>query len=254
MDLINLQSLYDSLDQLGCRYAFYFQASGKPAHQRWNEERFHSASIIKIPILLAWLRLEKTGSVQRDELCDLDAEPQVQGAGFSWLLHARRLPYADVLLMMIALSDNLCTNLIIRRAGLERLNEVFRTELGLTGTELQRKLMDYEARSRGLDNWISPQDCIRYFDLVEQLPPNDRQFVDGLFSVNQDDFYLRREIERDTLEFCHKTGSIEGVLHDWGYTRNRRIFLLTEGVQDERAALQVFGRAGRLLVTPSPDG
>ena len=59
----------------------------------------------------------------------------------------RRLPFADVLLLMIALSDNLCTNLVIRRIGIARLNRVFREELGLlNGTRLERKLMDYAAR------------------------------------------------------------------------------------------------------------
>lgn len=236
------------LEPLSCRYAFYFQAQGQPAVQVANCRRFRSASIIKVPILLAWAWLERRGELSRSELCDLDAEPQVQGAGFAWLMQARRLPYHDVLLMMIATSDNLCTNLVIRRAGLQRLQTVIRDELGLPGAELQRKLMDYEARSRGLDNYVSPEALVRCFDLVEALPPEQKNWVESMLLANQDAALLAREHPRDTLDFYHKTGSMDGVLHDWGYTRSKRIFLLTEGVADEPPVFDVFGRLGGLLL------
>jgi hypothetical protein len=37
-------------------------------------------------------------------------------------------------------------------------------------------------------------------------------------------------------------------MHDWGYMRDRRIFMLTQHVEDERKMMEVFGKAGRLLV------
>lgn len=240
-------SLY-RLQQLGCQYAFYFAPKGEKPFFQSNGDLFSSASIIKIPILLAWIHLERAGLVSRDELCDLDAEPQVQGAGFSWLLRGRKLPYQDVILMMIALSDNLCTNLVIRRAGLERLNQVFQDTLGLTGTKLQRKLFDYEARDRGLDNWVSAQDCIRFYQLIQALEPAERAWVESMLEVNQDDLLLRRCIPRDTLTFYHKTGSIEHVLHDWGYTDRCQIFLLTQNVPDEPPVFEIFGELGRLMI------
>lgn len=247
-----LQIPLTRLEQMGCQYAFYFAPVGapfgvKPFFQS-NASRFSSASIIKVPILLAWVYLERSGAVNREELCNLDAEQQVQGAGFSWMLHARHLPYQDVLMMMIALSDNLCTNLVIQRAGLERLNQVFRADLGLEGTELQRKLMDYEARERGLDNWITAQDCIRLYGLLQNLTPAERSWVDAMLAVNQDAALLMRSISRDTLTFHHKTGSIPGVLHDWGYTDRCQIFLLTQNVPDEPAAFEVFGALGRAML------
>lgn len=240
-------SLY-RLEQLGCQYAFYFAPTGEKPFFQSNGDLFFSASIIKIPILLAWIHLERAGWVDRAELCDLDDEPEVQGAGFSWLLRGRKLPYQDVILMMIALSDNLCTNLVIRRAGLERLNQVFQEALGLTGTKLQRKLFDYEARERGLDNWVSAQDCIHFYRLIQALEPAERAWVESMLAVNQDDLLLRRCIPRDTLAFYHKTGSIEHVLHDWGYTDRCQIFLLTQNVPDEPAVFDVFGELGRLMI------
>lgn len=243
-----LQHTLQKLEATGCQYAFYFHdyARDSPPVLQYNCQRFSSASIIKVPILLAWLALERQGLVDRAELCDLDGETQVQGAGFSWLLRARQLPYQDVLLMMISLSDNLCTNLIIRRLGLERIQNTLK-ELGLEGAELQRKLMDYEARSRGLDNWVSIEACQRMYELVRQLEPAQRQFAEDCLFVNQDDALLKRNIPRDTLDFYHKTGSIPKVLHDWGYTRNCNIFLLTQNVAHEPTLFEIFGQLGELM-------
>ena len=236
------------LEALGCSYAFYFRQGGQPPVLQANCQVFPSASIIKIPILLAWVQLERQGLLGRDELCCLDDEPQVQGAGFSWLLRGRVIPFQDVLLMMIALSDNLCTNLVIRHIGLERLGRIFRDDFGFQGTEVQRKLMDYEARSRGLDNRVAVGDAIRFYDLLETMTPQERTWVDALFLANQDDLLFKRNIPRDTLDFYHKTGSIPNVLHDWGYTRDCRIFLFTAGVRSEPQAFDAFGRLGQWLV------
>ena len=236
------------INTFNIQFAIYFQRGDSAPLQTGNAHRFPAASIIKIPILLAWVLLERQGEISQREICHLDDEPEVHGAGFSWLLQARHLPYHDVLLLMMALSDNLCTNLIIRRIGLERLNHLFRHEMGLTATKIQRKLMDFEARSKGLDNWISAADCIRFFDLFESLSPAEIAWVEPMLLVNQDDLLLKRDLPRDEVDFFHKTGSIPGVLHDWGYSRTCRIFLLTSGVTDETILYPIFGKAGQLLL------
>ncbi len=235
--------------RLTCDYALYFRRDGQEPIFLRTCDLFPSASIIKIPILFAWAHLERIGEVDRAELCDLDAEPPVQGAGLSWLLQAQRLPYADVLLLMIALSDNLCTNLIIRRIGIERLNRVFREQLGLQhGTRLERKLMDYAARSRGLDNWISALDCVHFFDLLRSLTPVERAWIDPMFAACTDLGLWLRNVPRDTIVLHHKTGSIEGVLHDWGYTDAVELFLLTRNVRDESEVYRVLDVLGPALL------
>ncbi len=236
------------LESLGCDYALYIHRQGETPFLRANCERFSSASLIKVPILLAWVYLERAGEVSRDEICCLDDEPAVYGAGFSWLLGARQLPYRDVLLMMISLSDNQCTNLAIRRMGLQPIERVFREELGLTTTALERKLMDYEARARGLDNWVGVQDCIRLYRLIAELEADERDWVESMLGVCQDDSLLARDLPKDTVSFYHKTGCVPPeILHDWGYTRNCEMFLLTQKVQDETKLYPIFGQMGRLL-------
>lgn len=244
---MNPPDLIENLAAAGCDFALYYHQNGKEAVFHSTAERFKSASIIKIPILLAWALLERSGEVSRAELCDLDGEPQVQGAGFSWLLKARQIPYHDALLMMMAVSDNLCTNLVIRRIGILRLQDIFENQFGLTHTRLERRLMDYDARRRGLDNWVGARDGVRLFDLLAALPAEQRAWVDEMFLANQDSALLKRNILRDSIDFYHKTGSMGGVLHDWGYTADRQIFLFTNNVKDERQLFPLFGAFGELL-------
>lgn len=248
METMRIKPIINRLNRLNLQYAIYYNRKGRDCGLESNSDRFLSASIIKIPLLLAWARLERQGLLHRSEICDLDSEVQVQGAGFSWLLSGRKLPYQDVLMMMIALSDNLCTNLVIQRIGLERAASVIHEDLGLKNTHLQRKLMDYDARSRGLDNWIAPQDCVQFYALFDQLTSQEKAWIEPMLLANQDDALLKRNIPRDTLDFYHKTGSIDGILHDWGYTRDAQIFLLTGGVKDEPAVFEIFGQFGQALI------
>jgi len=240
------------LAALTCDYAFYCRPrDGEPLLLK-NRDLFLSASIIKVPILFAWTYLERIGRANRDELCELDLEPQVQGAGLSWLLQTRRLPYGDVLLMMTALSDNLCANLVIRRIGIERLNAIFRGPLGLPDARLERKLFDYEARGLGLDNYISAADCIQLYRLRDALSATERAWIEPILLANTDLGLWLRNVKRDTVAFYHKTGNIPGVLHDWGYTGDTDLFLLTQNVKDEGEVYDVLSRLGSKILLPRP--
>lgn len=238
----------DTLAALTCDYAFYYRPRGGAPLLIQNRERFLSASIIKVPILFAWAHLERIGRANRDEMCELDLEPAVGGSGLSPLLARRRLPFHDVLLLMIAVSDNLCTNLVIRRIGVERLNSIFRGPLGLRDTAVERKLMDYVARAAGKENWISARDCVQLFALRDALDAAERAWIEPLLLACTDLGLWLRNVPRDTVAFYHKTGNIEGVLHDWGYTAGADLFLLTQNVRDEREVYRALDRLGPLLV------
>lgn len=242
---MNFSDLIVKMDVMQIEYAFYFTNRQEKPVFTANQKIFRSASIIKVPILLAWIELEKSGAVDRHKLCDLDTELPVGGAGFAEQFVTRKIAFADVLLMMIATSDNFCTNLVINEIGLERLQRVMSTTLGLQQTRCERKLMDFAARERGLDNYIDAAECIRFFDLIRRLPPEDQRWVRSLLLANTDSALLMRSIPRDTLNFYHKTGSMDGVLHDWGFTDQCDVFLLTQKVTDEPGVFELFGEIGR---------
>jgi len=88
------------------------------------------------------------------------------------------------------------------------------------------------------------QDKPLFEERVAELNPD----IEILYSnANQDAALLKRNILRDSIDFYHKTGSMGGVLHDWGFTTSARIFLFTSQIQDERALLPIFGAFGEWL-------
>ncbi len=58
---------------------------------------------------------------------------------------------------MISVSDNTAANLLIDRLGMDAVNGGFR-ELGLSGTVLGRKMLDFEAKKAGKDNFTTAGD------------------------------------------------------------------------------------------------
>jgi beta-lactamase class A len=181
------------------------------------DEAVTAASTIKVPILAAALDEVKAG---RLDLAQPSAIPP-QRTGGSGVLQA--LPYlhtltlADLLTLMIIVSDNTATNVVIDLIGMERINQ-FCADAGLNGTVLRRKMMDAEAVRLGLENTTTAHDQARLLDAIawrNLLPAPLRafalqalerqQFNDGLPSLLPDEVIV-----------AHKTGELPGVRHDVG--------------------------------------
>ncbi len=244
-----IQTICDTMSEGA--YAFYY-ADGKQEplllSNRPAGERFLTASIIKVPILYVWTLLEAQEVVSSDELCDFGDEPVVKGAGFSWLFRTRQLAYNDVLAMMIATSDNFCTNLIINRLGMERINQVFRDAFGFADTHLGRKMMNRPDPARGKDNWTTAGDVIRWFDLFERFSVDQQTFIGEKLAVCESANLFLRNIKGDAFDFYHKSGGLANVISEWGFTKQKKIFLLTNDQPDYQKVYDAFGVLGKNLL------
>ena len=74
--------------------------------------------------------------------------------------------------------------------------------------------------------------------------------MDPLFGACADGGLWLRNMPRDTVPLHHKTGSIEGVLHDWGYTDQAELFILTRNVRDESEVYRPLDVLGPKLLAP----
>lgn len=82
-----------------------------------------TASVIKLSILYEALEQLRSGKVHFDDKITLSAADQVPGSGVLRLLDAPlTLTFKDVLTMMIIMSDNSATNLVIDHLGLENID------------------------------------------------------------------------------------------------------------------------------------
>jgi len=116
---------------------------------------FPTASTIKIPILVALAQKVYQGELVWERRVALP-DARTGGSGIlQWLRHVGELSVWDLASLMIAVSDNVATNIcidLVSMVGVNRLME----DLGLDAVRLRRKMIDAEAVSRGEENVATP--------------------------------------------------------------------------------------------------
>jgi beta-lactamase class A len=99
-----------------------------------------TASVIKLAILYEALEQVRSGKARLDDKITLTKADQVPGSGVLLFFDTPLLlTLKDVLTMMIVMSDNTATNLVIDHLGLENINARI-AKLGLKDTYLYKKI------------------------------------------------------------------------------------------------------------------
>ena len=143
MDRWLKRSVLSEFSRVPGRSGLYYKnlATGEEFGVR-QDEAFLAASVIKLPVFAAVASLAEQGEARWDEKLKARREERVPPCGALWFFRDEPEVRLDTLCeWMITLSDNMATNLILRRFGLEMLNECFRA-LGLRTTHLERVLFD----------------------------------------------------------------------------------------------------------------
>jgi len=83
-----------------------------------------AASTIKLGILVALHRAVDAGRLGLNDRIAIKAGVKVQGSGvLTWLHHGLRLPVRDLAYLMIAISDNTASNVLMDLVGREQVQE-----------------------------------------------------------------------------------------------------------------------------------
>jgi len=178
------------------------------------ETVFPSASVIKVPILMALMREAEAGRLDLGEAFPVSEENLVEGGLVYAMTGGLALPWRDHALFMITLSDNASTNHIISRLGFDPVNAMI-CELGMASTVLGRKMLDFEARSCGKDNFTSCGDMCKLF---EHLHENSGKYEEPLNILKKQihNNLLSGLLDPDAFGFAHKTGALPHTLLDTG--------------------------------------
>ncbi|MEH7306027.1 serine hydrolase [Neobacillus drentensis] len=180
-----------------------------------NEGQFQSASLIKVPILIEGFRQSEIGKLNVDQLVSITNH--VGGSGVLQLFSREaKLTMKDLLTLMITVSDNTATNMLIDRLGMEAINSSFE-KMGLQHTALNRKMMDFEAIKKGLDNITSPMDmltCLKVIHEGSYLTEESRAAVLKIVSYQQFQDRIPGMMDLDKVFVANKTGSLLHVEHD----------------------------------------
>ena len=204
--------------------------------------RLPSASVIKVAILVELMARVDEGEFSLEERALLRDEDKVPGSGVLSMLHeGLEVTLEDLAHLMITVSDNTASNVLIDRLGTEAVNERLRG-LGLRKTELGRKFYDFEARDRGLDNWITAREMADLLVLIERrqaVSPAGCEKILAIMRKQQFTDRIPKLLPPDT-PVANKTGSITGVCHDVGIIYSPAgplvLVVLTRGIGQQATA------------------
>lgn len=138
-----------------------------------------AASTIKIPLAIEVLRQCEEGHMHLGTMITIGKKDVVGGAGVIQSLDVTALSLKDLLSLMIVVSDNTATNLVIELLGLEKIKKGYK-RIGLSSTTLNRKMMDFESLQKGIDNLICAEDlhhCLRTIEDNSYLRKESKQMM-----------------------------------------------------------------------------
>ena len=184
--------------------------------ERNANEVFPLASTIKLAILYELFKQFEEGRVKLDEVRPLEKRHVVGGSGVLAELTAPALSFRDHAILMIMLSDNTSTNVLIDTLGMDNVNGRMRG-LGLKTLQLRRRMIDLDAARRGDENVGSPADVARLLLAIhrsEGLQKESREAILGILAKPKTSA-LRAAIPGG-IRVANKTGSLEGVAADAG--------------------------------------
>ena len=179
---------------------------------------FPQASSIKIPILLELLRQDQTGLLKLGERVDVKKSQMAAGSGVLSRFSdgGSALSLRDLAVLMIVLSDNTATNILIERVGMQNVNENLR-RLGLTQTKLQRIMLDVEAQRASRENLSTPREMVMLLELIDAGKALDPKHTQAALEILKyfKDTPLRRGLP-ESVSLASKTGSLSGVACESG--------------------------------------
>lgn len=218
-----------------------------------ENEIFPQASSIKITILLEVLRQAEENRLRLDEFIDLKPESKVGGGpilnylGFPSL----KISVRDLCVLMVVLSDNTATNLLIDRVGMEAVNKRL-ASLGLSQTRLRRKMMDLQAAEEGRENISTPREMMTLLERVWQgkvLGTESRQLFFDLLSLPKDS-PLQQAVP-EGVAVADKPGELEAVRCDSGLVFLKKlpylICVMTTYLAPSEDGNAVIRKIGRLV-------
>jgi len=205
-----------------------------------EDEVFAQASSIKVTVLANLYLQAQQGKLKLTDLYTVQASDLVPDSDIMNGLTpgVTRVTLRDLATMMVAVSDNSATNVLIDRVGMDSVNAML-DSLGLKHTRLRRKMMDLEAAKQGHENVSTPREMMMLLDALYHGKVLNKDCTADFFkllSTNKASF-LPRDLPPD-LQIANKPGELEAVRNDSGIVfvegRPYVICVMTAFLRNER--------------------
>jgi beta-lactamase class A len=213
---------------------------------------FPAASSIKVALLLELYRQAGEGRYRLSDRHRVSAAERTPGSGVLLELGdgTVEMTLKDLATLMITVSDNTATNILIDRVGMDSVNATL-DHLGLGRTRLRRKMMALAEQARGNENVSTPEELGRLMEKIfraEVLSAEAcREMMDILSRPKTGQI---RDLLPPEIQVAHKTGGISGVRNDVGVVllegRPFIVSAMSNLVRDEAEAQRAIAEVSRL--------
>jgi beta-lactamase class A len=205
-----------------------------------GDEIMPQASSIKIAVLAALYLQAQQGKLKLTDEYVVRKEDLVEGSDIMLGLTpgVSRLTLRDLATMMVAVSDNSATNVLIGRVGMENVNSML-DALGLHATRLRRQMMDLKAASEGRENVSTPREMMTLLETIYRGKLLNRDMTADFLKMlsTHKESSLLQGLPDDAVA-ANKPGELEAVRNDSGIilVKNRPYILcvMTAYLQDEK--------------------
>jgi beta-lactamase class A len=182
---------------------------------RMEKDTFPTASAIKLSVLYELFKQVEAGTLQLDTPSPINKAQLVGGTGVVQHLTTASLSLRDHATLMIMVSDNSSTNVVIQAVGMDKVNARM-VALGLGDIRLRRLMMDGAAVKRGDENVASPQSLAKIAELLwrgEGLKPDSRETAMKMLKLVSGS--IRAAVPASVPVYT-KTGGLDGVRTEAG--------------------------------------
>jgi len=216
--MTDLTALESELRRIGDAYSgtwtFALTDLGSGEHTSFNEDTvMPTASLIKVPILVSLYQAAQNGRTRLTDRIRYKEDQRCLGSGV--LVHMTpgvEMTVRDAATIMIIISDNVATNMMIDLVGLDRINETMRS-LGLPNTHIFQRLGDPKA---GLDarkmNVSTACEMSRLLELIARHQAVSPEASEDMLRIMRRQDY-RHELSRNLP--WNELGRLDNHLENW---------------------------------------
>ena len=217
-----------------------------------GDKKLLSASMIKLLILAELMKKISENKFSLSDTVMMANFMKIGGDGVLKELNTgHHFTLKELATLMIIVSDNQATNILIDFLGMENINQLGK-ELDLKETFLGRKMMDAEARKKGYDNYTCADDISLLLKLIYQeklINKEASQLMLDILLRQQQGERLQRYLPSD-IKIAHKCGDLDNLENDggiiWLGDRAYILVVLTNGMPNLQCK-QIIGKISKFV-------
>lgn len=258
-------SIQKRIQNSGADVGIVFQPlDGKTGWSFHGDEVFHAASTMKIPVMIELFHQVREGQLKLDDtlpirnefhsladgsLFTLDPKDDSEVELYKAVGQTRTL--SQLCELMITVSSNLATNLVIQKLGVENIRATVHA-LHADGMNILRGVEDNQAFQKGLNNTTTAQGLAVLLKAI-----GNGQAVDAEASRQMIEILERQKFNEGiptgvpaSIRVAHKTGELTKIHHDAAIVYARRPFvlvILVRGIADFKESSTLMADITRQL-------